>query len=270
MTLLEAESTGDGTPQGVVLALVGPPTDSTKDQEGVKAIRMYNLASLASLTKWAVVQPVSIPPETDLLLLYLRLTCQQPGVLPLHLGSLEPGKGSLGRHQKSKQSLAKGLKNLRLDNAGHSSPRHPSPRGKTTQTYPSASANTSLYSLSSRTAVSGRSGSGDSAISVDSSWDVVEDLPLRWATDFVALASPGTRLHGTSVLFYDMWRDPNERNRGVAYLAVVVKTNILLYHAPKGERAFRFIKVIISAHIPQYTGTNGNYRNSTLLSLHVA
>ena len=60
MTLLEAESTGDGTPQGVVLALVGPPTDSPKEQESVKAIRMYNLAGLASLAKWAMVQTVSI------------------------------------------------------------------------------------------------------------------------------------------------------------------------------------------------------------------
>ena len=61
MTLLESESTGDGTPQGVVLALVGPPADTLKDQEGIKAIRMYNLASLVSLSKWAVVQPVGCP-----------------------------------------------------------------------------------------------------------------------------------------------------------------------------------------------------------------
>ena len=60
MSLLEAESTGDGTPQGVVLALVGPADDSPKEQEAVKAIRMYNLASLINLAKWAVVQPVSV------------------------------------------------------------------------------------------------------------------------------------------------------------------------------------------------------------------
>lgn len=58
MTLLEADSTGDGTPQGVVLALVGPAGDSPKDQEGIRTIRMYNLASLISLAKWAVVQQV--------------------------------------------------------------------------------------------------------------------------------------------------------------------------------------------------------------------
>ena len=65
MTLLEAESTGDGMPQGVVLALVGPANDSPKEQEAVKAIRMYNLSSLISLAKWAVSQPVClhIPPR---------------------------------------------------------------------------------------------------------------------------------------------------------------------------------------------------------------
>lgn len=134
-------------------------------------------------------------------------------------------KGSQGRHHKSKQSLARGLKHLRLDsslNTGH----------------PSAGISPSIHSR-----LPGRSSTADSAISVDSSWDVVEDLPLRWATDYVPLAAPGTRLFGTSVQCYDMWRDPIERSRGVAYLAVVVKSNILLYHAPKGERAFRFVKV---------------------------
>lgn len=58
MSILEAESTGEGTPQGVVLALVGPDDDSPKDQESVRALRMYNLASLVSLAKWAVVQKV--------------------------------------------------------------------------------------------------------------------------------------------------------------------------------------------------------------------
>lgn len=60
MSVLEAETTGDGTPQGVVLALVGPDDDTHKDPESVRALRMYNLASLVSLAKWAVVQKVCI------------------------------------------------------------------------------------------------------------------------------------------------------------------------------------------------------------------
>lgn len=58
MTVLESDNTGDGPPQGVVLALVGPAGDSPKDQEGIRTIRMYNLSSLASLAKWAAVQQV--------------------------------------------------------------------------------------------------------------------------------------------------------------------------------------------------------------------
>lgn len=212
MSLLEAESTGDGKPQGVVLALVGPANESSSGQDGIKSIRMYNLGSLVSLAKWAAVQ--------------------QPGALPLQLGAAD-GKGSHSRHHKSKQSLARGLKHLRLD-----SPIHPSSRSRNLNSaYPSAGISPSIHSK-----LPGRSSSGDSVVSVDSSWDVVEDYPLRWATDYVPLAPPGTRIYGTSVHCYDMWRDPHERNRGVAYLAIVVKSNILLYHAPKGERAFRFVK----------------------------
>lgn len=58
MSLLEAESIGDGTPQGVVLMLVGPEGDSPKETENVRAIRMYNLSSLINLAKWAVIQQV--------------------------------------------------------------------------------------------------------------------------------------------------------------------------------------------------------------------
>lgn len=62
MSVLEMESTGQGTPQGVVLALVGPVLDeSSKEQEGIRTLRMYNLASLVSLAKWAIAQKVSSP-----------------------------------------------------------------------------------------------------------------------------------------------------------------------------------------------------------------
>lgn len=60
MSILEIESTGQGTPQGVVLALVGPETESSKDQESLRTLRMYNLASLISLAKWTVAQKVEL------------------------------------------------------------------------------------------------------------------------------------------------------------------------------------------------------------------
>ena len=79
--------------------------------------------------------------------------------------------------------------------------------------------------------------------SVDETWDFVEDLPLRWAHDYVSLAISGSRLANTSVLFYDIWSDPTTSGRKGALLAVATKSTILLYETPKGERAFRFVKV---------------------------
>ena len=68
---------------------------------------------------------------------------------------------------------------------------------------------------------------------------MVDDLPLRWATDYVCLAAAGSRLVNTSVNCYSLWH----QGQGGALLAVATKSNILLYEKPKGERAFRFVKV---------------------------
>lgn len=60
MSILEHESTGEGTPQGVILALVGQEAERSKDQEPLRTLRMYNLASLISLAKWTVAQKVGL------------------------------------------------------------------------------------------------------------------------------------------------------------------------------------------------------------------
>jgi hypothetical protein len=80
----------------------------------------------------------------------------------------------------------------------------------------------------------------------DSDWDVVghDDLPLRWATDYVALATPASRLANQSVLFFELHRC-TDGGRVTARLAVATKQNILLYESVRGERAFRFVKVRI-------------------------
>ena len=59
MSLLEVEDTGSGTPQGVVLAIIGPSLDlgpATKDTEVPKTARMYNLSSLINLARWTIGQ----------------------------------------------------------------------------------------------------------------------------------------------------------------------------------------------------------------------
>jgi hypothetical protein len=79
----------------------------------------------------------------------------------------------------------------------------------------------------------------------DSSWDVVDDLPLRWATDFTSLSSTGSRISNTSVVSYALWHEGSTSCTRRALLAVATKTNIFLYETPRGERAFHFVKVCI-------------------------
>lgn len=75
---------------------------------------------------------------------------------------------------------------------------------------------------------------------------MVDDLPLRWATDFVPLASGNSRLSNASVLSFAIWAEDQRRGTGGQLLAVATKNNIFMYETPKGERAFRFVKVFSS------------------------
>jgi len=103
------------------------------------------------------------------------------------------------------------------------------------------------------------------SIATDSTWDIVEDLPLRWATDYVGLAAAGSRLLSTSVNCYSLWRESTNRNQSVALLAVATRSNIVLYEKPKGERAFRFVKV---GHLSsEYSTTLNNFFLILLLGI---
>jgi len=208
MSILEIESTGNGTPQGVVLALVGPEAESSKDQESLRTLRMYNLASLISLAQWVVKQkarPVDLrrPSQWD---------AQQ-----------SPTKKHL-----SHSSIAKGLRSLITESPVSQSEPH----------------SLSYQSLMPSNVQPGRNTPlrKNSTNSPDATWDVVEDLPLRWSTDYVSLATPGSRLINCSASSYALWREGRLDGRGGALLAVATKFNILLYEKPKGERSFRFVK----------------------------
>jgi hypothetical protein len=69
------------------------------------------------------------------------------------------------------------------------------------------------------------------------------DLPLKWATDFVPLALPGSRLAGVSVIAIATWPEGSSstEGEGIQLLAVATKTAIVLYETL--NRAFRFVKV---------------------------
>jgi len=81
----------------------------------------------------------------------------------------------------------------------------------------------------------------DSLDSADS-WDMVDDLPLRWASDYVNLATTGSKLATSHVLFFELWKNEGV-GRSTSMLAVATKSSILLFETPKGERSFRYVKV---------------------------
>ncbi|KAG2013152.1 hypothetical protein CC2G_010089 [Coprinopsis cinerea AmutBmut pab1-1] len=221
MTILELEESGEGTLQGVVLALVGPEPDSpsgTHKDSDFRVLRMYNLGSLTSLARWAVAQKGSRP-------------------LDLYRPSHWQAQQQSPRKHRPQGSIARSLKSLITD-----TPPNPPQAAE-----PTASYHSFLTSPSSGSPYrTGGASERESPIrqnSEDSTWDVVDDLPLRWATDFVPLASPGSRLANTSVIAYATWADKNRRgSTGGQLLAIATKNSILLYESPKGERAYRFVK----------------------------
>ncbi|KDR84120.1 hypothetical protein GALMADRAFT_262478 [Galerina marginata CBS 339.88] len=219
MSVLEAEDHGTGTPQGVVLAVVGPSQHSLgKDPEAPRTARMYNLASLISLARWTIAQKGSRP-------------------LDLHKMSTWQTPNTPSKKHRTQGSIARGIKSL-ID-----SPPNPAP--EPTSSYqsflsPSGSIGPSL----ARCPTPERGSNPPRRNSDESGWDMVEDLPLRWATDFVPLASPGSRLAGASVIAFATWSDESRKGKGTGgqLLAIATKSNIFLYETPKGERAYRFVK----------------------------
>ncbi|KAF8914340.1 hypothetical protein CPB84DRAFT_1721306 [Gymnopilus junonius] len=190
MSILETEDHGSGTPQGVVLVIVGPSQDSS-DHEAPRTARMYNLASLISLARWAIAQ----------------------------------------------KGIARGFK-LLIDPPAN-------PGSEPSSSYqPFLSPSSGVGPSIARNTTPSERGSPPRQNSDDSTWDMVEDLPLRWATDFVSLASPGSRLAGASVLSFATWSDESRKGKGTGgqLLAIATKSNIFLYETPKGERAYRFVK----------------------------
>ena len=231
MTILESKDHGTDYPQGVVLALVGPGQESpttSKDPEP-RTVCMYKLSSLISLARWTVAQKV-----------YMLFFCvcyvfihSQGTTKPLDLYKISSWHSPLKKH-RSQGSISRGLKSL-LD----SPPNHPPPE-------PSSSHHTFLSS-SSTTGPNFKksphpSESGSPPARQNSGWDMVEHL--RWATDFVLLDVPSSRLVGASVVGFATWSDESRKGEvGGQLLAIATKSNILLYEIPKGERAYRFVKV---------------------------
>ncbi|EJD01378.1 uncharacterized protein FOMMEDRAFT_111155 [Fomitiporia mediterranea MF3/22] len=217
LELLEFQDTGDLTPHGVVLALVGSEVESptnSKERDVIRSIRMYNLSSLTSLARWATTQKNTKP-------LDLRR--------PAHWN---PQQATQKKHKHN--SSINLIKSLISDGQNDSEPQ---------SSYPSRAGKRASTALNMKRQ--------ESASSVESSWDVIDELPLRWATDFVPLASAGSRLLNSNVLFFELWRGESNNGRGPSSLAIATKQSILLYETPKGERAFRFVKEFYAPLCPR-------------------
>ncbi|KAJ6560203.1 hypothetical protein B0H19DRAFT_1234524, partial [Mycena capillaripes] len=269
MSILEQ----DASASGVVLLLVGPePASPTaKDAEAQRSVRMYSLASLVSLAKWAVANR---------------------GANPLNLSTTQQTTPSSKKHRPS-GSIARGLKSLippsSSSNASSTSTSFPesskqqyqplltpaasysttttlgaasssNPNSNSKRQYKHASFSSSATAFSSGSAAAPRP--PPRANSDESSWELLDaaaSLPIRWARDYVPLAGAGksatSRLAGASVVCFVLWTREGEGSRSSSYgagkggggreqkfLAVATKGGILLYETPVGERAFRFVK----------------------------
>ncbi|KAG6897607.1 hypothetical protein C0992_013047 [Termitomyces sp. T32_za158] len=213
MSLLEVENTDKGTQQGVVLALVGPEPDA-KEADTIRTLRMYNLTSLINLANWSISHKGTRP-------------------LDLHRPSNWQVQQSSTKRARPQSSITRGLKSL-ID-----------PAANQTSESPGSSSSDSKLSPASSTPISQPDGrlSPNRRDTDETSWDVIEDLPLRWATDFVSLATSTSRLANLSVISYALWEDETRKGQGGRLLAIATKNNIFLYETPRGERAFRFVKV---------------------------
>jgi hypothetical protein len=134
-------------------------------------------------------------------------------------------------------SISKGLKSLTLESSTPVAPFDP--RSLTGDLSTFSSQTTLVEDDSHSKPIVNRSDSDGST----ASWDLVDDLPLRWASDYVLLSNSGSRLAHTNVLFYETWSDESSRGHKGTLLAIATKSAILLYETPKGERSFRFVKV---------------------------
>ncbi|KAF8622155.1 hypothetical protein AX15_007273 [Amanita polypyramis BW_CC] len=265
MTILEMENTGEDTLNGIVLALVGPEQGCSKDADAPRTLRMYNLASLVSLAKWAISSKASnvgfrIGQGAHL----------SQGAHPLDLyksNNTNPPQQSPAKRHKSQNSIARSIKQFiepqsppRSHNLDHLGQRPLSP-------IPPVLAPPDVPKSES---------------SQDSQWEVVdiENIPLPWANDYVPFASPGSRLINQNILSYALWSDENRKGRGGQLLAVAIRSSILLYETPKGERAFHFVKdfytpfqprcvafFLQNVQAPQEHSNRGHKRTDSMVSI---
>lgn len=226
MTILESYPDNNGGLQGVLLALVGPE-ESDLEREAPKSVRLYNLDSIFSLTKLVTSNPVGWCPITMTLLTFHSKDAKTLEVHgPKGWTHQRTTSRRLQRSINQSASLTRSLKSMVLD----------SHTGSRTATPSESTSSLAAVSISSDRPIPQHQDSKDSA----DSWDLVDDLPLRWATNYVNLATVGSKLATQQILFYEAYKD---EKKGIWMLAVATKTCILLYETPRDQKSFRFLRV---------------------------
>ncbi|KAG8966019.1 hypothetical protein FRC03_012662 [Tulasnella sp. 419] len=235
------------SPQGVVLALVG-----TDDDEANRAVRMYSLSSLMSLVRWAVSsknhEPIDLGRMSTSGSPSKTLRKSRPHTLTRPFRQLLIDQAQASQHHSSSSSTSNRnptVQPYRLGPAtsnpsGSNAPntRRPPPKD-TPSSYTTVSATPST--APPYAANSSPTNSRDSLDSTaDSTWDFVDDMPIRWAQDYVPLASGNSRLSNVPVSFFEIYKGLD--GKGSIFLAIATRSNILLYEAPKGERLFKYVK----------------------------
>ncbi|KAF8314699.1 hypothetical protein DL93DRAFT_2198497 [Clavulina sp. PMI_390] len=188
--------------RGVILALVGVNSRGSEDQK--RTVRMYSLSSICSLITFSVNQPESAKP----LNLSVNATLQTPA------------------KKVHSRSISRGLRSLLIsDHSSHAAKSEPQ----------------SAITPSSSSQLD-RSSSTLTRAATEEGWDLIEELPMRWATDFVPLAPASGKTPTIDVNRFELYHSNGTFGRAGSLLALAAKSSILIFEAPQGERAFRFVK----------------------------
>lgn len=151
--------------------------------------------------------------------------------------SAGPASQSLSKktHRASK-SITKGIRALVISNSSSSQPSPSRSKPSSPETLIPPAARES-FSATSRLST------------VDNGWDVIDELPMRWATDYVPLAPSSMRNPSADFTGFELHRGGASYGRLGSILAVALKSSILIFEAPLGERAFRFVKVTLTVSV---------------------
>ncbi len=103
--------------------------------------------------------------------------------------------------------------------------------------------------------------SSSSLASGDLAWDIIDDLPLKWAKDYVPLTLAHSKLADGEAHKFELFRMDDELSNGLSVLAVTARNHIYIFESSRGERAFRFVQVSTRGSVMHYYSF-ARYRNS--------